>query len=579
MFQDPDDGEFDVDTNYHKEERKPRRKLDMTDRQKILEELRKYPNPLQLGDNVALFNIVNGRVADEKVNVHNALAIGECMVAEFKGKLPAGFYKPIQSKVTTMESMKKGIKLGDKTIYDMEKLYGRLLVLSQKRDITLENLLSFELSPVPPSLFDEYGSLRKGTKSIMLHKLAVWCENRHVPEVDIIDGNEMLYHITWPKVGKVKNLLQNFTRAAEKQYSVIVVFDRYMEQSIKTHERTRRTGGTVYPKLNLSLETSLPARDLIMKCESNKKELINVFCSTNDSPQIQMIGETNSEFKHEEADCNIISHVQELILQGYKHINVVADDTDIFVLLIFFCWKWQCSAQITMRKFDGRVIDINATAHKLGNKSLQLLAVHAISGCDTVSYMFGKGKASAVSTMLKHDVHLEVLGEEDANLHDVLRAGHKFVSLLYKDKQVNSSMNQLRHTIFTTKKDTPKIKSLPPTDLALNEHIKRAHLQTMLWKAADQKNPPEVDISDFGWNITAGVPIPHTGVSVVAPVELMKVVACGCTALNTCSRNNCSCKTAGVSCTAFCKCTAQDCNNPHTKQDEDIEDETEEYDQ
>lgn len=88
----------------------------------------------------SLFNIVNGHVAGDKVNVHNALAIGETMEADFKNTLPQGFYRPIHRQVITLESMKKGAKIGENIIYDMEKLYGRLLVLSQSRDISLEKM-------------------------------------------------------------------------------------------------------------------------------------------------------------------------------------------------------------------------------------------------------------------------------------------------------------------------------------------------------------------------------------------------------------------------------------------------------
>ena len=118
-----------------------------------------------------------------------------------------------------------------------------------------------------------------------------------------------------------------------------------------------------------------------------------------------------------------------------------------------------------MKKLDGRVIYINATATKLGNKCDQLLAVHAITGCDTVSYLFGKGKASAASVMMKNDVGLEKLGEPGIDLNDAISAGHKFISILYKAKQPHISMNQLIYNIFLSKKDTPKIESLPPTDL------------------------------------------------------------------------------------------------------------------
>src|SRR6476469_193079 len=181
-----------------------------------------------------------------------------------------------------------------------------------------------------------------------------------------------------------------------------------------------------------------------------------------------------------------------------------------------------------MRKSDNRVIDINATAEKLGHKSLQLLAAHALTGCDTASYLFGKGKTSAVAAMLKHEVGLEELGEHETNIHDVLTAGRKFINVLYKERIPYTSMNRLRHAIFVSTKNTPKIKTLPPTEPALDEHIKRAHLQTMLWKAADQVQPPHVNISECGWVVIEEVPTPRTGVSQCAPPELMKVVACGC---------------------------------------------------
>ena len=57
----------------------------------------------------------------------------------------------------------------------------------------------------------------------------------------------------------------------------------------------------------------------------------------------------------------------------------------------------------------------------------------------------------------------------------------------------------LRYNIFSQKKDPPKIKSLPPTDEAAVQHIKRAHLQTIIWDAADQINSPYVDDINFGY--------------------------------------------------------------------------------
>jgi len=62
-----------------------------------------------------------------------------------------------------MEVMKKRVKVGHDKVYDMEMLYARLLTVLQSRHVDLSELFKYELSPVPSSLFDEYGDMRKGS--------------------------------------------------------------------------------------------------------------------------------------------------------------------------------------------------------------------------------------------------------------------------------------------------------------------------------------------------------------------------------------------------------------------------------
>ena len=54
----------------------------------------------------------------------------------------------------------------DKIMMDSEVLFRRLLGVSQQRDVNLEQVLSHELAPVPPSLFNDDGTMRKTTKLI-----------------------------------------------------------------------------------------------------------------------------------------------------------------------------------------------------------------------------------------------------------------------------------------------------------------------------------------------------------------------------------------------------------------------------
>ena len=54
----------------------------------------------------------------------------------------------------------------------------------------------------------------------------------------------------------------------------------------------------------------------------------------------------------------------------------------------------------------------------------------------------------------------------------------------------DTTMNALRCKISSTRLQVPSLKSLPPTDDSLALYLKRAHIQAMLWKAADRSKPP-----------------------------------------------------------------------------------------
>ena len=57
-------------------------------------------------------------------------------------------------------------------------------------------------------------------------------------------------------------------------------------------------------------------------------------------------------------------------------------------------------ANIQMEKWHGDVVDVSKTIEQLGPRNCsQLLGFHALSGCDTVSYLFGKGKKSALNRL------------------------------------------------------------------------------------------------------------------------------------------------------------------------------------
>ena len=65
--------------------------------------------------------------------------------------------------------------------------------------------------------------------------------------------------------------------------------------------------------------------------------------------------------------------------------------------MVFWTWRYgsQDKLVVQVEKWNGVVLDIDATCASLGQALCsQLLGAHALSGCDTVLFSFGKGKIS-----------------------------------------------------------------------------------------------------------------------------------------------------------------------------------------
>ena len=105
--------------------------------------------------------------------------------------------------------------------------------------------------------------------------------------------------------------------------------------------------------------------------------------------------------------------------------------------------------------------------------------------------------------------------------------------------------------MYMSRKRPPPLKKLPPTDDNLQLYVLQAHLQMMLWKAADKRHPPvdARDIRRFGWDVKeGGVVTTSVSNAPVASHGLLDVVSCSCSAeRKACSEKRCICHCAGLS--------------------------------
>lgn len=555
----------------HKEELRHRRVLDACDRGLIDAEVERYPHPLE-DNRPYLYNPISGQIAANDVNVADSIAIGVKMERKYIASLPDGFYNPISSPIKTMSALKKKVK-GNKVRpqIDLESIFLRLLMIGQQRKMELEPLFAYELCAVPSSLIDEHGCLRKSNKSALVKRLGVLETLPIAADIVIIDVSQLFYHIVWPHGGSPSDLIASI-RGRLSRYpngtDKVIVFDKYHDVSAKDHERMRRAG-EVLIDYELSITTCLPKRDAILKSKNNKRRLASVLCTFNVGDNVMMESQEDGVFGHDEADITMISYVLEAANYGKGVIRVLSDDTDVFVLLVYWVYRADLQCKVQMERWDGTVLDINATCADLGPKCLQLLGMHVLSGCDTTSYPYGKGKITALNTLLAGDFPglADVLGEVGTTQTDLMEAANPFFSALYRQLP-GTSMESARFTLFTKKKKSPKVMALPPTSTNLLQHVLRAHLQCMLWKAADQQAPPDesANITHFGWEIQDTIPVPVIAQGDPAPPELIDVIQCKCKAQGKkCGTEACGCHKEHLSCTSYCNCSGkEDCCNPYS---------------
>ena len=518
----------------------------------------------------------------------------------FELSWPTGFNAPISKEVKTMQLMKKHVGVGAIKVYDTNVIYSRIIGLQASgREVDIDDVLKYELAPIPMAMFDSSGDMRVAkTKSTLKRQLQVETSNRITDQDNclIIDGSAMLWVIPWPTHGKVQDYVDKavtWTFRKVQESDVYLVFDRYMEYSIKDNTRnTRQKGASRQHRLTLTM--LLPPQKVLLTVTQNKIQLIdlNVAALQKEKDQFKLCGQKlvvtgrdpipveinkgvvirrcDLKTMQEEADGIMIQHMiaisEELDGAG---IRVMCDDTDVFALLLHFYHLREMSCSLTMESLarDRKCVDIRATATKHKEIIPNLLAAHALSGCDTVAQCWGVGKGKLVK-VLKAGHTLPSIGTVSASDAEVVQEATSFMAACYGENK-STTMTAVRRRVWKGKTgranivSAPKLQSLPPTDESFLLNAKRSHFQACIWRHADESSPPSLDPLEHGWmrdtvtKVLTPVMLP-TRVP-PAPDYILRMIKCSC---GNCGSARCSCVSSALPCTVFCRCDgSNDCLN------------------
>ena len=143
---------------------------------------------------------------------------------------------------------------------------------------------------------------------------------------------------------------------------------------------------------------------------------------------------------HKEADVVIVNQLIWAVRDENPATNVLVkcDDTDVFVLLVHYYSKLNLTCCLMMQgPVKGRkLIDVGLTVVRIREKLKinpeNLLALHALSGNDTVAACHGIGKRKALKVLREHgSLSFNLLGDLSCDFDALYSMAVQFLSLCY----------------------------------------------------------------------------------------------------------------------------------------------------
>ena len=270
-------------------------------------------------------------------------------------------------------------------------------------------------------------------------------------DIIISDASAVLRNLTWPGTGRLVSEFINTVRQHAQHMEkllidydqVFFIFDRYNSDSIKGEERLVRSKGVTRTYV-LSPGVEMPAQKIVTSVTRNKVQLIDlIVASLTDDPILSkscliLTGSQETPYKiqdgkvelchelrtlHEESDVVIINQLIWAVRDENPATNVLVkcDDTDVFVLLVHYYSKLNLPNLTCCLMMQGpvkgrKLIDIGLTVvqirEKLKINPENLLALHALSGNDTVAACHGIGKGKALKVLREHgSLSFNLLGD------------------------------------------------------------------------------------------------------------------------------------------------------------------------
>ena len=261
----------------------------------------------------------------------------------------------------------------------------------------IEEFFHFELTQEPMSLFKnemmgkpDKQSLRK---VIMPEEEAIKKDDIKNCDTYVLDGGALIHRVRWSKGTKFITIAETYVKYIRKNYrlNVTVVFDGYHNKSTKSHEHLRRNFVSQSCNVNICADNQVPfTQDRFLSNTENKVGLIKFLSLHLQEEGISIINCPG------DADSTIVETAREIAQKNLGPVTVVADDTDIVVMLVH-----HMSEVYYLHERWSKAWSVKHASSRNAIIKEHLLFLHSWTGCDTTSTVLDKGKVVCILKLVR----------------------------------------------------------------------------------------------------------------------------------------------------------------------------------
>ena len=493
-------------------------------------------------------------------------------------------------------------KMGMLEVKNDHSLLTRCLMICRSRpNMVLKEIIGkYELSVVPRSMFHPDGTMmHDSAKSKLMHHLEELGKSDIKSEqiassaaevgvtarkfsVAVIDAMAEVQMLNTSNSLTIAELSQCFAEKIMNKYynftEVHLVFDTYVDESLKGTERVRREKKTVPVRYKIEQNTriqNIPMKKLLSHTHTKddltecfSKAVIHVASQRSRNVTVSFRNEalsteldmTDLISTHEEADTKLMLHAVHAARRGAECIRVFSSDTDVLVLAIRRALVLPGYTNFVTLGRNARQINVTNIYQKFGpNRASALPGLHAISGADVTGSFNGKAKTSFWKAFMAAPVNvlraLTALGKTEHIDDDTFSGLEQFICSVYAQTRHVASPHNLADLrwSFYSKKQSQADKT-PPTLAALRPAIRRCHYQCIEWDRDIEPHPKLPPACDYGWTFENGRYEPIMCEIQCAPEEVLHLIRCSCTKGRCVPPCKCASQNPRLPCSEMCEC-------------------------